>query len=103
MEVFTYFDSCFSTRPKELDSKQGSSGVMENFLTNYFRVKTPEHWSLHQYRVDFAPDLDVTKTRKFLLNQHRERLSPFAFDGTMLFSPTELGEAIELLSEDREV
>ena len=44
-------------------------------------------FKLLQYRVDFAPDLQDTRTRKALLYEHKAILPKFIFDGSLLFSP----------------
>uniref|UniRef100_A0A336MED6 CSON000333 protein n=1 Tax=Culicoides sonorensis TaxID=179676 RepID=A0A336MED6_CULSO len=79
------------TRPDAVKgSKKGTTGTLFNMKTNYFRIQRKKQWGLYQYRVDFAPDIDVTQIRKALLRQHKSLFNGFLFDGSMLWTTTKL-------------
>ena len=52
----------------------GTSGTPLSLATNYFRLNQTPEWSLYQYQVDFTPDIEHLRTRRELLNVHREQL-----------------------------
>lgn len=55
-------------------------------MANYFRVNKQPSFVLTQYRVDFEPDLDVTNTRKSLINQNRAKFgNRYIFDGASIY------------------
>ncbi|XP_073999253.1 piwi-like protein Siwi [Rhodnius prolixus] len=74
------------TRPASLLSKRGTSGTLVSLKANYFILESHSDWTLHQYKVDFAPDEDLTRRRKGLLLNHKDILGPYMFDGTLLFT-----------------
>ena len=78
------------TKPASVISKQGTSGDSIQLLSNYYEVIAKPNWRLMQYCVDMKPDVELTKARKALMYQHKERLPKFMFDGTMLFSTARL-------------
>ena len=82
--------SSYRTRPTSLDSKQGKSGESVTVATNYFSLVSKPGFQLLQYRVDFAPDIQDTRTKKALLYEHKAKLPKFIFDGSLLFSPHRL-------------
>lgn len=57
-------------------------------MSNYFPITSYTNWCLYQYRVDFNPEEDRIAVKRGLLNQHREFLGGYLFDGTMIFSGT---------------
>jgi len=78
------------TKPVDLLSKKGSGGEEIPVSTNYFKLVAKPNWRLLQYRVDMTPEIDETKLRKAMMNQHRAVLPSFIFDGTGLFTDTRL-------------
>ncbi|XP_052131790.1 piwi-like protein Siwi, partial [Frankliniella occidentalis] len=81
------------TRPDSLSTRQGaitSLSKPQTFAVNYFRLRTLPTWVLHQYRVDIAPVVERSGTRKYLLRVHQERLGGYIFDGTVLYTQARL-------------
>ncbi|KAF4517180.1 Argonaute-3 [Ephemera danica] len=74
------------TRPETLTSKQGKSGTQIALKANYFNLASVTDWVLYQYHVDFAPEEDRSFMRRRLLNDHKEILGGFIFDGMILYS-----------------
>lgn len=88
-----YIGELVHTRPDTLgNTKQGSSGITTTLATNYFRLVRKPEWTIFQYRVDFAPDIDATVIRKAMFRPHANLFNGFLFDGTMLFSTTKLNK-----------
>lgn len=54
--------------------------------SNHFRVPTVPKWCLYKYRVDFEPEETRTFVKKGLLRLHREKVGPYIFDGTILYT-----------------
>ena len=79
-----------TTRPENVSSKKGAGGVEIELASNFYEMVKKPNWRLLQYRVDFKPDVDLTKARKALMYEMKERLPKFLFDGTMLFSTARL-------------
>lgn len=74
------------TRPTELNSKKGSSGIPINIQANFFRLLKSPSWSLYQYRVDFTPNVLDTRLSKALIAQQRPNFGcGYLFDGTLLY------------------
>lgn len=48
------------------------------------------NWCLYKYRVDFEPDEERTYVRKGMLRLHKEKVGPYIFDGTLLYTSTRL-------------
>uniref|UniRef100_A0A1I8PZG7 Uncharacterized protein n=2 Tax=Stomoxys calcitrans TaxID=35570 RepID=A0A1I8PZG7_STOCA len=93
------------SRPQDLVTKCGKIGAKVPVQANYFRILKKPHWSIHQYRVDFRPDVDLIRLRRAYLGQHKAILGGFIFDGTVLFSTnhfTDQSEQKELLTKNRE-
>lgn len=66
--------------------RYGSTGTPITLCANYFKVNKQPEFALTQYRVDFEPSIDVTQTRKTLINQNKVQLgSRFIFDGSSLY------------------
>lgn len=90
-----YIGEIINTRPEIVgNTKQGSSGTTITLGTNYFRLVRKPEWSIHQYRVDFSPEIEAVVIRKALLRAHMKVFNGFLFDGTMLFSSTKLDSEI---------
>lgn len=91
------------TRPPTCVSKKGTSGQNLNVQTNYFRVLKKPNWSIFQYRIDFAPDVDLIRARRSYIYEHRELFGGYLFDGAMLFTTTNLdSKTKELYCKDKE-
>lgn len=90
-----YIGEIINTRPEIVgNTKQGSSGTTITLGTNYFRLVRKPEWSIHQYRVDFSPEIEAVVIRKALFRAHMKVFNGFLFDGTMLFSSTKLDSEI---------
>ncbi|XP_065166843.1 piwi-like protein Siwi [Atheta coriaria] len=81
-------ETTLTTRMPDV-TKQGHSGRKINIQTNYFRVEKRADWCIYQYRVDFAPEIDVTFTKKklFYTGVASMELGSALFDGTVLYTP----------------
>lgn len=67
----------------------GAAGTPIKLTANYFQLFTTTDWNLLQYRVDFAPEEDRTRTKKYLFrNATKDILSGYLFDGSMLITPS---------------
>ncbi|XP_065358505.1 protein aubergine [Calliphora vicina] len=95
------------SRPRDLKTKCGTIGDKVSVQTNYFRILRTPLWSIHQYRVDFSPDVDMVRLRRAYLAQHKDLFGGYIFDGTLLFctnffmDQAENGQK-ELLTKNRE-
>jgi hypothetical protein len=72
----------------------GASGQGVTLQANYFKLETHTDWCLYQYRVDFAPDEELTQIRKALLRNHKATLGGYIFDGTLLFTSVRLPQDV---------
>uniref|UniRef100_A0A1A9WLY7 PAZ domain-containing protein n=1 Tax=Glossina brevipalpis TaxID=37001 RepID=A0A1A9WLY7_9MUSC len=95
------------SRPKNLSTKCGTSGCKVVAQANYYRVLKKPKWSIHQYRVDFSPDVDMVRLRRAYLAHHKELFGGYIFDGTVLFCTVYLDDkmvngVLELLTKNRE-
>lgn len=95
------------SRPSTLVNKSGTLGRQIIVQANYFRVLKKPEWSIHQYRVDFAPETDMIRVRRAYLAHHKELLGGYIFDGTILFCTKYLGDQaspgnLELMTKNRE-
>lgn len=94
------------SRPKDLATKCGTTGSKVTLQTNYFRILKKPKWSIHQYRVDFSPDVDLIRLRRAYLGHFRELFGGYIFDGTVLFCTNFFVDAAngqkELLTKNRE-
>lgn len=81
------------TRPSQLTSKIGTTGQPIACEANYFRLKRMPAWQIFQYRVDFKPDVEDIKHRRYLL--HQLKLGGFLFDGTQIFVVSKIDGADE--------
>uniref|UniRef100_A0A1A9W8C2 Piwi domain-containing protein n=1 Tax=Glossina brevipalpis TaxID=37001 RepID=A0A1A9W8C2_9MUSC len=73
---------------------------------NCYRVLKKPKWSIHQYRVDFSPNVDMVVRRAYLAH-HKELFGRYIFDGTVLFCTVYLDDkmvngVLELLTKNRE-
>ncbi|XP_037960636.1 protein aubergine-like [Teleopsis dalmanni] len=78
------------TRPQACVSKMGETGRHVLVNTNYFKILKKPKWNIHQYRVDFVPEIDVNHVRRKLIMEHKEKFGGYIFDGTMLFTTNDL-------------
>ena len=101
------FTEIVCSRPQNLATKCGTTGKKVSVQTNYFRVLRKPQWSIHQYRVDFRPEVDMIHLRRAYLAQHKDIFGGYIFDGTVLFctnyfiDQVESGQ-LELLTKNRE-
>lgn len=101
------FTELVHSRPQNLATKCGTTGKQISVQTNYFRVLRKPKWSIHQYRVDFRPEVDMIHLRRAYLAQHKDLFGGYIFDGTVLFctnyfiDQVESGQ-LELLTKNRE-
>ncbi|XP_063698509.1 protein aubergine-like [Culicoides brevitarsis] len=90
------------TRPQAVKlSKKGTTGNAVAIKSNYFKLETRPNWAIYQYRVDFAPEIEVTNIRKAILRGHKNMFDGFLFDGTMLLTSKRLREDITMLTTQR--
>lgn len=62
-------------------------------MSNFIQLTQVEGREIHQYHVDFRPDIPNTSVKKGLLYHHSEQLGRIrVFDGMQLFLPKLLGE-----------
>lgn len=85
------------TRPQQMESKCGTSGQAITCEANYFRLKHTPTWRIFQYRVDFQPDVEDIRHRRYLLS--RLNLGGFLFDGTMIFITEKIDDSDEIVEK----
>ena len=79
------------TKSKELTSKQGSSGVPIQLITNHFRLITRAEGVIYQYHVTFNPPIAGKNLCTGLMREHAKKMfKVYAFDGMILFAPEKL-------------
>lgn len=61
-------------------------GTPQEVVTNYFLMSKLARFKLYGYRVDFTPEEDSTKLKRKLMDQHKDKLGNFMFDGHTLYS-----------------
>ncbi|RLU18053.1 hypothetical protein DMN91_010295 [Ooceraea biroi] len=88
----------YVTRPSTLQNKKGTYGQRIMLQSNHFKLLTVPDWCLYQYRIDFEPDESRTCVRKGLFRLHKDKIGPYIFDGTILFTTTRFAEKKELMS-----
>lgn len=57
--------------------------------TNVWFLQNKPNWSLYSYRVDFRPELDDKRQKKYCIRQHADELGgaqKYVFDGTKLWT-----------------
>lgn len=71
------------TRPAHvLDNKTGEMGTFIELLSNYYRLESMPNWCVHQYHVDFVPNVESTKVRRALILENKPVLGgAYVFDG----------------------
>jgi aubergine-like protein len=85
------------TRPSFIQSKKGTSGKQVLIEANYFKLaKTPD-WTIHNYYVEFTPDVESKTARKTMLFGHRDTLGGYMFDGQTLFLTKKLPQPVTQL------
>ncbi|XP_076473109.1 piwi-like protein 1 [Babylonia areolata] len=78
-------------RPVRIRNKKGASGKKVILKGNFYRLRVPETWRIHQYHVQYKPPIEGLKMKKGLLYNHADVIGPVrAFDGMMLFLPIRL-------------
>lgn len=68
----------------------GTSGKPIILQSNHFKIPTGPKWCIYKYRVDFEPDESRTHIRKGMLKLHKEKVGPYIFDGTLLYTSSRL-------------
>ncbi|XP_037958068.1 protein piwi [Teleopsis dalmanni] len=81
-----------NTRPKELDSKLGSSGRTIRLQTNYFVCDTKADWCIYQHIVYIDPEIEVRRIRSGVLSIISSVLGGYLYDGLHLFSNKKITE-----------
>lgn len=72
----------YTTKPASVEnSKMGTSGNKIALKANYFPFNKKVQFELMQYRVDFAPDIELAGIRKFLIFQRKSVLGGYVYDG----------------------
>ncbi|XP_038111911.1 protein aubergine [Culex quinquefasciatus] len=88
------------TRALDAPSKQGTMGQPLQLTSNYFKLLRHIEWTLHQYRVDFAPQCASARLMQGLIKEHKKTFGGFLFDGTQLFMVNKLrSEQLTLTSK----
>lgn len=74
--------SFYKTRPESsVNTKMGTSGTPLSLKANYFPIKKMKNFEMIQYRVDFSPNIELDRSRKFLLFTQKNHLGGFLYDG----------------------
>ena len=72
----------YTTRPEHITCKKTDGGQNENELyANYFRIGIPQNFEFAQYRVDFSPDIDMIKLRRYLVAKCSSKIRGYVYDG----------------------
>lgn len=82
-------------KPSGMKGKEGGAGRPLPLFANYFALLQRPTWTLYQHRVDFDPVQDHDKVRKGIIyhtNKLTNEIGPYIFDGTLLYSPRDLGK-----------
>lgn len=74
----------------------GTKGTKVPLIANFFEVISQPNWVLHQYHVDYEPQIESRRLRVALLHTH-DSLFPRnkAFDGSTLYSLTKLPDEVK--------
>ncbi|XP_017770154.1 PREDICTED: protein aubergine isoform X2 [Nicrophorus vespilloides] len=81
------------TKPATCQTKQGTTGRTIMVSANYFDLLSKPNWCIYQYRVDFAPEEELTSVRKSLFRTAvKDFLFGYLFDGTVLYAPNRLSQ-----------
>lgn len=82
-------------------SKHGTKGTQIMMQTNYFRVARKDNESIFQYRVDFNPAVESSRTMSALVFNLKPVIGGYLFDGTQLFTRHRLrSEEVEYPTKD---
>ena len=69
----------------------GTTGDITRLKSNYFKLKMREEYVLHQYSVEYFPEVPNERMRIVMLYEHRSIIGDVdAFDGMQLFLPIRL-------------
>lgn len=72
----------YTTRPEHITCKKTDNGQNENELyANYFRIAFPSNFEFTQYRVDFSPEVDMIKLRRYLVAKCATKIRGYVYDG----------------------
>lgn len=65
-------------------------------LANFFKLLTMPNWIIHQYHLEFAPNIESSRIRSDLVRDQRDRFGgSYIFDGMSdLKSPTRLEQRV---------
>ena len=68
-------------------------------VTNFFGMSQTTNSELFQYHVTYTPDIDNVKTKKRLLNEHKDIIGHIkAFDGMVLFTKIKLTKKVSIVT-----
>lgn len=73
----------------------GKYGQPQKMQANYFPLPNKTDWCLFHYDVKFTPEEDRLFVRRALLRNHRETLGAYIFDGTSMFTSSNLQQVRE--------
>ncbi|XP_022902156.1 piwi-like protein Siwi [Onthophagus taurus] len=80
-----------TTKPTTIQVKQATDGSKIQLASNFFKLEKVPEWTLYQYRVDFAPEVDNIRARKGMARTGlKDHLPAHIFDGTILYSSRRL-------------
>lgn len=70
------------TIPQGISVTAGSGGTQVSLLSNYLRLETPSNMSVHDYRVDFEPNVEAVVVRRGMITDHKDKFgNAYIFDG----------------------
>ncbi|CAG9802484.1 unnamed protein product [Chironomus riparius] len=97
-------DYFYFTRPAGISSKCGTSGTPIKLTSNYFEINELPDFNFTQYRVDFEPELDISKIRNAFIGQQKAVLGGYIYDGaSALYLTKELkDETMKFVCTSRE-
>ena len=73
-------------------------GSPQEVVTNYFLMSKQAKFTLYGYRVDFLPEEDNTRRKRRLMDQHKDKLGNFMFDGHTLYSAVKFEPQVTTLN-----
>lgn len=76
----------------------GTSGRPVELMTNYVELKTIPGFLVKQYRVDFDPKEDQTSFKKTMMYALEDKLGPFIFDGSVLYTSRDISDEVRKTS-----
>jgi hypothetical protein len=74
-----------------------TSGTPIPLNANYFALATVKNWQLYQYQVSFAPNRDSEADKQKMVEDHKQRLGGYVFDGTTLYTSHAYDEDVSLI------